>query len=413
MIRRRKILVTVAIAALIAVIAACSPNPNGDAGTTPGATAQTDSDLVSSWDRYADQYPYEVASFKEGLDEVEWQDGKVHSHSLLYANEPATVDRRSQMGIETDVSCVACKSTTFASLYEKEGLAAFSASYADYANPINHWDCGLCHENAEPGSSLKVGGVTGQILTAGFFNEIDPKNAVCGQCHNIIATYIIGSIKHAAEKQGIDFTQYDPYRYGLDPDAIIKAQLEDGYVLAVDKETGIPTYENNSVVITDIESFQGSVMQSLGVTCVDCHMPVRVAADGTEYRSHNASSTPSENEETLEYCLTCHTAQGVKSTEEMKEFISSVKERVVAKETVLDEKLATLKGLIAEGTKSGAVDKAILDQARQSYMTAAWYESYVESDAEVKGTKVAHNPDAFDDYLDRAIVLVDDAIALF
>jgi nitrite reductase (cytochrome c-552) len=411
MIRRRKILVTVAIAALIAVIAACSPSPSEDAGTASeetGATTQVDSGSASSWDKYADQYPYEVASFKEGRDEVEWQDGMVHSHSLLYATVPAQAVRR--FGDTGSMDCIACKSTTFTSLYEEKGLAAFSLPAADYADQTDYWDCGLCHENAEPGGNLRVGGVAGQIFGASTLNEIDPKSAVCGQCHNILPAYALGGIRRIAEKQGIDYTQFDPYRYGFDPDSIMKAQLEDGSKPTVDEETGIPTFSKGH---PDIEIFQGSVMQSLGVNCTDCHMPTKIAADGTEYRSHNASSTPSENEEALEYCLTCHTAQGVKDTKEMKEFILAVKERVVAKETILDEKLATLKGLIAEATKSGAIDETALDQARQNHMIAAWYEAYLEGDAEVKGTKVAHNPDAFDDYLDRAIVLVDDAIALF
>lgn len=110
----------------------------------------------------------------------------------------------------------------------------------------------------------------------------------------------------------------NPWRYGLDPESLMKAALEDGYEMAVNPETGIANFQANH---PEVEIFQGSVHQELGMTCVDCH-GVKMQGENGEFTSHGFSESPLENPEALEYCLTCHSSQGVKDAEAMKEFVA-------------------------------------------------------------------------------------------
>ena len=63
--------------------------------------------------------------------------------------------------------------------------------------------------------------------------------------------------------EGKTLNDIDPYRYGVDADALLKAELEDGIKLAVDEESGVQTFY---LPVSDIEILQGSVHQSMGLS---------------------------------------------------------------------------------------------------------------------------------------------------
>jgi nitrite reductase (cytochrome c-552) len=408
--------------------AACAPQlAQSDAAATPvdsqpaggGNSAAVGSlDMLTlpndAWLRYSLEYPNQVGSYYDGLDRVEGQDGKVHSHAMLYANTPvAGATNRGPGNLEkTGMACIACKSSDFNALYDEFGVAAYGLPWNDYKDRIqNWWDCGLCHEGGQPGAALTVGGGAAKLFGGTLLGTIDPKNAVCGQCHNAYgATYARGKFIQEAIAAGEVPAGADPYRYGYTPAGLKQAALEDGCgPREVDAATGIELWYAN---IGDIEFFQGSTHDMAGITCVDCHMQVRTSDAGEPYTSHNASSSPLERDESLEYCLSCHKAQGVGSAPEMRQFVLDAQAGVAARLDATEAALKQLYERIAAAVQSGSVSEATLEQARTNYEDAWWYRYFVQGRAELKGIKMVHNPQAAQTYLDDADALIAEAMAL-
>lgn len=388
--------------------AACAPkvvgNSAGDAAdaAVTGAFVQTKD---ASWEKWRSEYPLEVDSFFDGMDEVEAWDGKVHSHAMLYANVPVSAADPQTNG----TACIACKSTTGTKLYEEMGLDSFSQPWDEYEDSIDWWDCGLCHVDATPGGELHYNGMAATAFGGTLLDSIDQKQAVCGQCHNYYgAVYTRGGLMKKMQSGEVDYNSVDPYRYGTDPESLMKAALEDGYEMNVDPETGIATFQANH---PEIEIFQGSVMQEEGLACIDCHMPTKTSEDGQPYTSHNASSSPLENEEALEFCLTCHTEQGVESTDEMKQFVKDAQQSVADLEAQFTEKQTQLHGLIKDAT-AAAEESDALNEARDLYTRGTWYVRYADGGGDFKGQKVAHNPYGEREYVQQAIDMMDQGIAL-
>lgn len=402
---RKAILTGTVVASVVGVAAltACGPVSEQVQGET-GVSVNVSSVLPTQAARhtaedYASVFPDEVNSFLAGTGEAEAEDGGyVHSHATLAEHvEPMLPQEGSSM------ACIACKSTDFNALYAQEGKQAFAADATDYVGNGKYWDCNICHADT-PGSTLQANLVLYQLIGKTALNQVSTEEAVCGQCHNAVGRY---GRAWLANYDG-DLGTIDPYRYGFDPDSLKQAFLEDGVKATHEDDTGADVFITQH---PDIEIFQGSVHEQLGLTCVSCHMPTKTNKEGNEYTSHDASSTPLENEEALKFCLTCHESQGVDNVDEMRTFIENAEADLGQKEQVVKEKLSQAKQLLAKATSEGGVDEATLSQAREQYATAKWYNVYAHGSAEKAGQKVAHNPTAERFYQEKAAGLLDQAIA--
>ena len=389
---------------------------DGEAATE-GRIAQPTPNL--SWEKWYSQYPDQVDSFFDGADEVEG-DGKVHSHALLYATVPESGDVNHSGGavhnpaMGTGIRCFSCKSTLATQIVDEKGYAGMNEAWADYEDQIDWWDCGLCHTDGVPGAELAYGGATGQLFSSSLLDTLPAEQAVCGQCHNIVGAqyvspFMMPDLQEKLASGEVSIDDVDPYRYGIDPDAIMKAMLEDGYQMSVDEATGIATFSSNH---PEVELFQGSVHEQLGMSCISCHMPQKTNEEGETYTSHNASSTPFENEEALEYCLTCHADQGVEDTAGMKQVILDAQADHRGLEETIEAKQAELYAAISQAVADGSVDEEVLDQVRETYTRATWWVKYADGWAEIKGAKVAHNPELSRQYVVEATQMVEDALEL-
>ena len=387
----------------VATLIACSPVGEGvqEAAT---ASANISTTLPTQAARHTAQdyksvFPDEVNSFLQGAQEAESEDnGYVHSHATLAEHVELMLPQEG-----SSMACIACKSTDFNALYAQDGKQAFADDATDYIGNGKYWDCNVCHTDT-PGSTLHPNLVLYQLIGKTALNQISTEEATCAQCHNAVGRY---GRAWLANYDG-DLEDIDPYRYGYDPDSLKRAFLEDGVKATHEDDTGADVFITQH---PDIEIFQGSVHEQLGLTCVSCHMPKKTDEDGNVYTSHDASSTPLENEEALEFCLSCHKDQGVNSTDEMRSFIESAEADLGSKEQVVKEKIAQAKQLLAKATSEGGVDDTTLNQAREQYATAKWYNVYAHGSAEKAGQKVAHNPTAERFYQQKAADLLDQAIA--
>ncbi len=312
------------------------------------------------------------------------------------------------------VGCFSCKSTVFNDLYEREGASIFTQEMTpEFVELLNGqiWDCGTCHEAVQnPDGTWALAPEADARLTfwtqlaRSSFDRLDPAERSCGQCHNSL-----DHRRYILDQQTMD--GFAPYRYGFGLDALYDAAMADG-VYTVDEATGIKL---TCLDHPEIELVQGSPMRALGVTCVDCHMPV--ATDGPEgeaYTSHNASGSPLENEDALTFCLTCHGAQGIQSTGEMAAMVRELQDETTAIAEGLELRLERAYGLILAACDDPAMDSATLDRCREAYSRA---EAYVHGTTgttadEPLGTKIAHNPPAIASYNAQAKALLDEIDSL-
>lgn len=299
-------------------------------------------------------------------------------------------------------SCIACKSSKFNVLYETDPLKAFTEGYDTAAVETvggQYWDCATCHDG-EPGQSLGSNLVYFNAMLGDRGQELTDGEKACGQCHNSFDY-------ERMVTAGDDIYSFDPYRYGFDADSLLKAALEDG-LQSVDEETGIETV---MVFHPEMEFFQNSTHDSMGLDCTSCHMPQTVAEDGEAFTNHDASGSPLENPDALALCLTCHEKQGIQDADAMVAMVRGKQQEAAVLEAALDGKLASLHDATAAAVKSGTVSEAALDQAREAYTKAYYYLHYVRGMYAADGVKVAHNPVGTFDLLSRADRLVDDALA--
>jgi len=349
---------------------------------------------------FKDLYPDEYASFMRGALEIE-EDGIAHSH----ANLRNRVEQDPKI-LMVGAACLSCKTYEFNELYTEYGTDIFYMPYAEVTGKVaDMFSCRNCHADGNPANGANASLVTYTTYAAEFLKTVDPETAACGQCHNTTCDYV----RYIIQIEETTLESLDPYRYGTDADALRQAGLEDGTTLYPDEELGVGVpYRAHA----DIELFQGSHHQELGLTCVSCHMPLETNRQGEQYRSHNASGSPLDNEAAMRFCLTCHEAQGISSTAAMRAF---VRERQAAIGTLEEEViigLEELKSLIIATEQAGSLSQETLQQAKDCYVTATYYYTFQHAGADIPGGKVAHAPHRMYAYLEQSKTLIEEGINL-
>ncbi len=280
--------------------------------------------------------------------------------------------------------CVACKSSKFNALYDEMGAMAYGSVYNDEARAVvnsEYYDCAMCHTGTPSASTLSANLVYFQALGEGLTENLDTHNAICAQCHN---SYDYRSSIKTEE----DLATFRPYRYGYDIESLFEAAYEDGVNFDTDETTGI---SESYVVHPTIELFMGSKHQKMGVTCTSCHMPTSTdTATGAEYTNHFAANSPIQSEDSLTYCLTCHSAYGIASTDDMAAFVQGKEAEMAAGMEALEARMTALKGNLEAAISSAEKDEATLVQARKLFAKVSWcYMCMVTGPYESAGSQVA------------------------
>jgi nitrite reductase (cytochrome c-552) len=399
----RKI-ITLMIVALILGLAGCalSQEKVQQSIRTDNASsieAVTSDSAPRYFGEFMELYPNEYSSFVLG-GMVKSDDGLIHSHAVSRAH--TEIDPRLP---DTGAGCISCKSEEFNGLYDNFGMELFSLSYNEISGEIaDYWSCRTCHETGVPEEMTDATIVTYKKYPSKFLKEVDPNTAVCGQCHNATCTYP----RYVLGREGGVLEDYDPYRYGTDADSMRKAAEEYGIKPIPDHEKGIDVFYLGH---PDLELFQGSVHQDLGMTCVSCHMPDATAEDGSIYKNHDASGSPMNNEASIKYCLTCHQELGVQNTVEMRKYIRQKQTEMAALEEAYLNNLKDFWTLIEEIQITGRADMATVENAKIAYADAMYYYIFENAEARNPGQKVSHAPDAMRAYLEKGTELISEARA--
>lgn len=321
--------------------------------------------------------------------DIDWNDdGTMSLFAFEYDEElgryviPDLTDEQLQ-AVNLKVGCLACKTSKFNDLFEIMGPEAYGAVYNADARAVvgdEYWDCAQCHDGTPSAENLSANMVYFSALGKGLADQLEPKMAVCAQCHN---SYDYRSRIKTEE----DLDTFRPYRYGNDVDAVFESAYEDG-VNFFENDLGLPECY---VVHPNVEGYMQTTHYKMGVTCVDCHMPVTVDDQtGTEYRTHFSANSPIENPDAIEYCLTCHSAQGIEDADAMVAFVQEKKE-------ALGNEIATLKGRIdeygvaaSEAIADGKLDDTAVETVKKAYAKATWnYQVLITGPYETAGSQIA------------------------
>ena len=183
-------------------------------------------------------------------------------------------------------------------------------------------------------------------------------------------------------------------------------------IYVVDEPTGIKMVSMNH---PQIEVFQGSIHQSMGLTCIDCHMTQATDEKGEGYTSHNASGSVAENDAAMEKCLTCHKTQNdINTVDDMRAFLKENQDDQAKRQNEVDAKLSALYDGILAAVNGGGVDADDLEAAKDKYSLANWYVKEQQGNLfdPVDGAQIAHNPETLRQCLERADALIDEGMAL-
>ena len=404
-----------------AALAGCTGAPSPTDAKTPdtGANApattsqvKVGANGVSHIADWGEVYPLQTQSFLDGANNIEERDydNRSHSHALLAEEMEAFVPNATY-----EVRCGGCHFSWFKEITDAHGtstevLDSPMASYQDEFPDMEFWDCRTCHAD-DPANTLEPWNETFKAVSKSYTFPVE--DTVCGQCHAATSENLwetdwdaIDSYRNGVSAYGLFQTFLESEQEGMSKPVV---DGEGGYITKYDEETGLKYYGGGSVV--DLENFQGSNHQNLGMTCASCHMPQTTAEDGTVYTSHDASGSPLENPVALDYCLTCHKGQGIETREAMKEFVLGKEEELAEGQLWMRENLEVLKSDIADAIKSGNVDEATLDEARMAWSKGSWYLRYTYGhEGENVGKKAAHNFDQMMDLMQQGRKIVQDAI---
>lgn len=387
---------TVALAGGLA-LAGCAPQamPETQGGTdedTAAITLDESRQSTASLAEWAEAYPQQFVSYNTD----KWVSQESRGHNWIAAFS----DAESWGG----PTCTACKSSSFNEMYEKHGDDLLSMDPVELESEVSiAWNCGMCHASVDD-LTVEPKQVWFQKLAVQDLPEMDEETKLCVQCHNSLSVYM-PAVAAAGTLDG-----FRPYRNGLSVDGIYAAMREDGARVVAEEETG-----TELIAVADgtiLESFYGSAHEAAGLTCLDCHMRSTTTDTGETITNHNASGNPLENDETVEFCVTCHKGQsGVSSADEMRELVAAKKEAYIAEHEGYKAQRAELKRLLGLATANGVVDDATLEKARANYALADFIDR-IGSGVVDNGERVAHNTKLSFDYNSRALALVNEAIEL-
>lgn len=375
---------------------------------------------IKNADDWQKQFPHVVASFTEG-GKASPED--INKYGIFAENGHSTLEQTFVAAYPNtpesfSVACLSCHSSGYEWAYEKYGDQVMAIKWSDVKgdNPgMDFWSCYLCHGN-KPGEVLATNTIYSSRITDDI-PKFAPGEAVCAQCHTVFT----GLEALTSDLEGV----YDVHKNGYDLDGIYDALVEctssnpnqsndalgDGVIF--DEETGIKTYGTGSYL--DIEMYQGSIHQKAGLSCVDCHMPVEIAKDGTEFRSHNASGSVFENPAALSMCMLCHTSDTVKTTDDLVAFTKQLQEHAGERYFQVRDVQKELRDAILTAIQAGK-NEELIQAARDAYSRGDFYLAYskkTESDyiqGAVPGTTSIHNYSKVLEYYSKAEALFKEQI---
>jgi len=268
-------------------------------------------------------------------------------------------------------NCLTCKTSDFTKMVNDIGEEVYSYDFEEVYSSMNEsLGCYSCHGNNEANGGELV--VTHSYITTALGEEYDgiaPEILSCGQCH----------IEYYFDPETKATRMPHPDIAGMTPEATLAFYDEMGFSDWTQESTGTGMLKAQH---PEMETFlgEGSVHAKFGMTCADCHMGSKTAADGQTFTSHYWRS-PLEDEALLATCAQCH------GDTDMTVKVHKLQAEITGVEKLLGERLSGIKTGLADAVSSGQYSDEELDPIRKLYRSAQWYWDYCY----VENSEGAHN----------------------
>lgn len=324
---------------------------------------------------YLEEHPY-LKLFYEGYGFSKQYD-RARGH--VYALEDVLGTARPKRG----ASCLACKVSEF-NVDLQEDPTLNLANFEEYAkeNVTVGFTCFDCHGETPGQTNISRAHLTTAI-------EEYPKTTIadqsmsCAQCHveyymtpDENATTLpwskgLGAEEAFAYYEGIEFSDWEHPTTGA---KMLKAQHP------------------------EVETFDGSIHEEKGLSCLSCHMP-QVEENGKTVSSHHWTS-PLKNAEAS--CLPCHSNMDEEGIVKLAE---SMQKPVVERTEEVAKEIKSF--IMALGEKKDSLPPETLEKLQGVHREAQFYWDYVF----VENSEGFHNNKKALEYLDHASTLVQEAMS--
>ena len=324
---------------------------------------------------YLEQYP-ELRTLYAGMGfSIEYLRARGH----VYALEDVIHTERGKPG----ASCLACKTPDYLTMEETYGPSFYAMDFGEMSLQAHSGvSCYDCHRN-EPGVLQITRGHLNEALTF-LPGEYNMKDLICGQCH--IEYYLHPDTKAVTV----------PWKNGTEIAGIEATFQEWQFIDWVHPETGGELYK---VQHPEFETYQGSVHQGFGVSCVDCHMPRVTNDSGQRFPSHHWTS-PLKT--VAESCLSCHRVPAEDLVARVERLQGEVEEKTIA----VSRQLVTLIKAIAAARDT--LPEATLARVHELHRSAQLRWDFVF----VENSQGFHNHEKAMRYLREAEEMINDAMEM-
>lgn len=326
---------------------------------------------------YLEKYPYLRTLYEGNSFSVEYLRARGH----VYALEDVIHTERTKPG----ASCLSCKTSEFLLLLEEHGIEANAMNFEELdKSSMETVSCYDCHTN-EPG----IIHITREHLNhalEGIDGEFKDQDLVCAQCH---VEYYLDPVTKEVIMPSVN---------GLDPWSMMAYYDEMDYSDWIHPSAGT---ELLKVQHPEWETYQGSVHNRMGVSCVTCHMPETEGNQGEKFKAHKWTSPLKHIEAS---CMSCHsndTPEGL--TKRVEDLQGAVEEKMNATALTIVELIEALTDAEANGISEENIVKA-----RKLHRAAQWYWDFVF----VENSEGFHNNALAHELLEESKGLAEEALAL-
>ncbi len=268
-------------------------------------------------------------------------------------------------------ACNTCKSSQIPGLVAKYGDEYYKMSFKEINDQLKYpVGCYNCHDPKTNELTVRqpplIEAMSRRGIDLSKASRQEKRTLVCAQCH---VTYYFPN-----DTNKVTF----PWDEGLTAEDQLRYYDKIGYTEWVHPDSGTPLVKPRH---EEYEYFKGSVHESAGVTCADCHMPY-MKAGNQKFSSHNVGS-PLDNME--QSCMTCHRESKEWLTDRVRNIQKNTKDMEDRAGEVVTETIKTLEA--AKNTPG--VDQELLKKAQQNHRYGQYYMDCVM----VTNGLGFHNPD--------------------
>ena len=307
---------------------------------------------------YLELYPF----LKINYTGFPFEKGYYRSRGHIYALTDVVDTRRLPDWDKRPASCLSCKSTDVVVLMDKHGEDLYRKPFSRVVGK-NTVGCLDCHSHEDASLKVQRPWVTA-ALEHGSFKNIEPEgrtDLTCAQCH--VNYYFDANTRKPVMPWSVGLTVEDQL------EDYSKARRSDEWEHAV---TGalVAKIQHPEYELFHEGQNQG-IHSSIGLGCIDCHMPVMKDERGKLYTSHTWRSPLAHVEES---CLQCHADWG---KEDAVGNTEAVQAGVYEKQNRIGAELADYIVLLGEKIKKGELSEKSLDQARAIHREAQFYWDFI------------------------------------